>query len=223
MSDLLNVLIIEDHPLIINAYENALKQVKKNNKSLELDIDTAINSDEAIKKIEHALKTKKIDLVFLDIKLPASQDGSIISGEDLGIKIREELPDTKIIIATTYNDNYRVNTIFKSVNPDGFLIKNDLNPKELVSAIEHIIDNTPYYSKSVIQLMRKQTSNDLFLDSVDRKLLYELSNGAKMSELPKKLSLSIAALERRKRTLKDLFNVKTDRELFIIAEEKGFI
>jgi len=223
MSNLLNVLIIEDHPLIINAYENALKQVKKNNKGLELDIDTAINSDEAITKIERALKTKKIDLVFLDIKLPASQDGSIVSGEDLGIKIREELPDTKIIIATTYNDNYRVNTIFKSVNPDGFLIKNDLNPKELVSAIEHIIDNNPYYSKSVIQLMRKQTSNNLFLDSVDRKLLYELSNGAKMSELPKKLSLSIAALERRKRTLKDLFNVKTDRELFIIAEEKGFI
>lgn len=220
---LLNALIIEDHPLIINAYENALKQVSDNNKNLELSIAVASDCDVALAKIEHALNGKKINLIFLDIKLPASKDGNIISGEDLGIKIRDALPNTKIIISTTYNDNYRVNTIFKSVNPDGFLIKNDLNPKELVLAIEQIIDDMPYYSKSVIQLMRKQTSNDIFLDSLDRKLLYELSQGAKMSELPDKLALSIAALERRKRALKDIFNVKTDRELFRIAEEKGFI
>lgn len=223
MTNPLNVLIIEDHPLIINAYENALDQVSANNKNIALAVNTATNCDTAFARIKQAQKINKIDLVFLDIKLPASKDGTIVSGEDLGIKIRALLPDTKIIISTTYNDNYRVNTIFKSVDPDGFLIKNDLNPKELVLAIESVIDDNPYYSKSVIQLMRKQTSNDIFIDSVDRKLLYELSQGAKMSELPNRLSLSIAALERRKRALKDIFNVKTDRELFRIAEEKGFI
>jgi len=116
-----------------------------------------------------------------------------------------------------------VNTIFKSVDPDGFLIKNDLNPEELVSAIENVINNNPYYSKSVIELMRKQTSNDFFVDGTDRKLLYELSLGAKMSELPKVIPLSLGGLERRKRTLRELFNVKTDRELIKIAKEKGFI
>jgi len=47
----LSVLIIEDHPLIINAYENALNQVKTNNKSLKLHVDIAINCDTAITKL----------------------------------------------------------------------------------------------------------------------------------------------------------------------------
>ncbi len=225
MTELLNVLIIEDHPLIVSAYENALKLISENNNRLEFDIDVAINCDIAYKKIKEASNTKKTDFIFLDIKLPVSKKGKIISGEDLGIKIKKFLPKAKIIVATTYNDNYRINSIFKSINPDGLLIKNDLSPKELVVAIESVIENTPYYSKSVVQLMRKQVSNNIVIDEVDRKILYELSRGTKMNELPQIVSLSISAIEKRKRILKELFNLdkKDDRELIKIAEEKGFI
>ncbi len=221
----MNVLIVEDHPLISDAYENALNHVSSNNTSLKFDIDIATNCDDAYLKIKNALKNKAIDIVFLDIKLPPSKDGKIISGEDLGIKIKMLLPNTKIIIATTYNDNYRMNSIFKSINPDGFLIKNDLSPKELVLAVEKVIEGDPYYSKSVIKLMRNQASNNFMIDDIDRKLLYELSRGTKMNELPQILPLSKAAIERRKRLLKEVFNVnnKSDRELLEAAEQKGFI
>tara|TARA_R110002050_G_scaffold54303_3_gene122920 strand:- start:1683 stop:2360 length:678 start_codon:yes stop_codon:yes gene_type:complete len=225
MTELLNVLIIEDHPLIINAYENALKHVGTKNKKLEFNIDVATNCDTAHKKIKQASKNKKIDFIFLDIKLPASKDGKIISGEDLGVKIKKILPKVKIIVATTYNDNYRISSIFKSINPEGFLIKNDLSPKELVLAIESVIKNVPYYSKSVVKLMRKQVSNDIVIDEIDRRILYELSRGTKMSELPQIIPLSISGIEKRKRVLKELFNLdqKDDRGLIRIAEEKGFI
>ena len=221
----MNILIVEDHPLISNAYENALEYVSSNNTGLKFNINKATNCDDAYLEIKNALKNQTIDIVFLDIKLPPSKDGKIISGEDLGIKIRTLLPNTKIIIATTYNDNYRINSIFKSINPDGFLIKNDLSPKELVLAIEKIIENDPHYSKSVLKLMRQQTSNNLTIDDLDRKLLYELSRGTKMNELTQIIPLSLAALERRKRLLKELFNVekKSDRDLFKVAEQKGFI
>ncbi|MFI1744678.1 response regulator [Thalassobellus sediminis] len=225
MTELINVLIIEDHPLIVSAYENALKLISKKNSRLEFEIDVATNCDIAYKKIKEASNTKKAYFIFLDIKLPPSKNGKIISGEDLGVKIKMLLPNAKIIVATTYNDNYRINSIFKSINPDGLLIKNDLCPKELVNAIESVIGNTPYYSKSVVQLMRKQVSNDLVIDELDRKILYELSRGTKMNELPEIVTLSISAIEKRKRTLKELFNLdkKDDRGLIKIAEEKGFI
>ncbi|AUP79499.1 response regulator [Flavivirga eckloniae] len=220
----MNVLIIEDHPLISNAYKNALALVSAKDKALTFNIDIAVSCDEAYLRIKDAQNTKAtIDIVFLDIKLPPSKDGKIISGEDLGIKIRTLFPKTKIIIATTYNDNYRINSIFKSVNPDGFLIKNDLNPEELILAIESIIKDDPYYSKSVVRLMRQETSNNLVIDDIDRKLLYELSRGTKMGELPQIMPLSKTALERRKRALKELFDVKADRDLLKIAEQKGFI
>ena len=220
-----NVLIIEDHPLIIEAYKSALLQMGSKNPKLSFNIDIAKDCDTAYLKIKNASKKEGIHLVFLDIKLPPSKNGKIISGEDLGVKIIQLLPNSKIIVATTFNDNYRINSIFKSINPDGFLIKNDLSPRELISAIESVIDESPYYSKSVIQLMRKQVSNEMVIDEIDRKILYELSRGTKMSELPQIISLSISAIEKRKRILKELFNLdkKDDRGLIKIAEQKGFI
>jgi DNA-binding NarL/FixJ family response regulator len=220
-----HVLIIEDHPLITEAYKKAFSQISLKNTKLSFIISTASTCDEAYLKINEASKQQGLDIVLLDIKLPPSKEGMLLSGEDLGLKIIELMPDSKIVVSTTFNDNYRINAIFKSLNPEGFLIKNDLNPKELVLAIESIIEDKPYYSKSVIELMRKLTANDFLIDAIDRKLLYELSKGTKMSQLPEIIPLSISALEKRKRVLKEIFNLadKEDRDLFRIAEEKGFI
>ena len=221
-----HVLIIEDHPLITEAYKKAFSQVSSKNPKQHFIISSAVNCDEALVKINEATQHQELDIVFLDIKIPPSTTNeSLLSGEDIGLKIMELLASSKIIVSTTFNDNYRINSIFKSLNPEGFLIKNDLNPKELVLAIESIIEGNPYYSKSVIELMRKLTSNDFLIDSLDRKLLYELSKGTKMSQLPNIIPLSISALEKRKRVLKEIFNLvdKDDRDLFRIAEEKGFI
>ncbi len=220
-----HVLIIEDHPLITEAYKKAFSQISLKNPELNFKISTANTCDAAYLKINEASKQQGFDIILLDIKLPPSKEGILLSGEDLGLKIIELLPNSKIIVSTTFNDNYRINSIFKTLNPEGFLIKNDLNPKELVLAIETIIEGNPYYSKSVIELMRKLTVNDFLIDAIDRKLLYELSKGTKMSQLPDIIPLSISALEKRKRVLKEVFNLadKEDRELFKIAEEKGFI
>lgn len=219
------VLIIEDHPLITEAYKKAFLKIESRNPEISFKIGDANNCDAAYSQIMEASKQQILDIIFLDIKLPPSKEGIILSGEDLGLKIIELLPNTKIVVSTTFNDNYRINSIFKSLNPEGFLIKNDLDPKELVLAIESIVDGKPYYSKSVIELMRKQTANDFLIDAIDRKLLYELSKGTKMSQLPEIIPLSISALEKRKRVLKEVFNLadKDDRDLFRIAEEKGFI
>ena len=95
----------------------------------------------------------------------------------------------------------------------------------MIEAIKTVIIDPPFYSKTIMKILRKQSANDFIVDDIDRKILYELSNGTKMNELPKVLPLSIAALERRKRILKDIFNIvgKGDRDLLILAQEKGFI
>lgn len=77
----------------------------------------------------------------------------------------------------------------------------------------------------MIKLLRDQIVNDFVLDNYDRKILYELSIGTRMKDLPKLIPLSIAGIEKRKRNLKRMFNVKKmdDRELLISAKEKEFI
>lgn len=218
------VLIIDDHPLIVDAYNSALLHTSAVS-NLNFEINLANDCDTALQKIGEMTLDNGIDLIFLDISLPPSKANKIFSGEDIGMQVREILPNTKIIISTTFNDNYRLNTIFKSINPEGFLIKNDITPQELVKAIQIVIEDPPYYSKTITKLLRKLASQNLVLDKIDRELLYELSIGTKMKDLPSILPLSIAGLEKRKRQLKELFDIrkKGDRELVIVAKEKGFI
>jgi len=218
------VLIIDDHPLIANAYHQALDEVFKESND-ELNILFATTIDEAQAFIEDPDEFIKIDIIFLDIRLPKGENQKIISGEDLGIIIREKYPKNKLVIATTFNDNYRIHSILKNIDPDGFLVKNDLTPAELVSAIRVLLSEPPFYSKTVLKMLRKQISDEALLDHTDRRLLYEISIGTKMKELPNILPLSKAGIERRKRNLKLVFDVEngSDRDLVFQAKERGFI
>ena len=130
------------------------------------------------------------------MRLPASSDGKLVSGEDLGKLIKSKNSEVRIIVSTTFNDNYRLHNILQSLDPEGFLVKNDINPKELLRAIENVLSGSPYYSKTVLNLLRKQVGSDIYLDELDRKMLYELSIGAKLKDLSNLLPLSVAGIEK---------------------------
>ena len=220
------VLIIEDHPLISEAYKQAFKTIENDNETLFFEITETKNCDTAYNAINnYKLNSKTIDIVFLDIMLAQSKDAKILSGEDLGVIIREAMPATKIIVSTFLSNNYRIHNIIKNINPEGFLIKNDVNPQGLIEAINRVINNPPFYSKTVVEMLRKNVSSKIMLDDIDRKILYELSIGSKMKELPDVIPLSKAGIEKRKRILYSVFNIKenSDRQLIIKAKSSGFI
>ena len=221
-----NALIIDDHPLIAEAYKSAFNFIENGQNDISFTIATACDCDTALQMIQdHADQKIPLAIVFLDMRLPPSKDGTILSGEDLGLKIKKLLPETKIIVSTTFNDNYRVHSIFKSINPDGFLVKNDITPSELVQAIKEVLNDPPYYSKTIMKLLRNQVSNDYLLDDIDRRILYELSIGTKTKDLPALVPLSLTGIEKRKRLLKQVFDIEgsDDRELILASREKGFI
>ena len=225
MNSTKKVLIIEDHPITSLAYKSAFESINGYD-DISFVIEQAYNCDDALDMINRASKFEKYDIIFLDINLPISkQNQKIRSGEDLGIIINQKLPDVKILVSTTYYDNVRIQSIIKNVDPDAFLVKNDVTPDILIEAIKTVLDEPPFYSKTALQSFRKRLVNDQLLDEIDRQLLYELSIGTRMKELPKLLPLSMAGVEKRKRQLKELFDVgnKDDRELIIKAKEKGFL
>jgi len=135
------------------------------------------------------------------------------------------LPQTKIMVITNLVNNLRLVNILKAIEPDGFLIKNDITFDDLITAIKQILNKETYYSQKVINLLRKKIHCDLTLDQYDIRLLYELSNGARMKDLIQILPFSKAGIEKRKRLLKINFDVGNDgdRELILKAKENGFI
>ena len=102
MKKKLKILIVDDHPMIVEAYKNMLSS--KNFESYDFTIDTAHNCDAAVDKLNEAAKTGHYDVLFSDIKLPATSNNEIVSGEGLSVYAKNILPDVKIIILTMFNE-----------------------------------------------------------------------------------------------------------------------
>jgi len=225
MKKKLYILIVDDHPMIVEAYKSILESA--NLKEYDFIIDTADDCDSAIKKINASAKTKHYDILFSDIKLPPSLDREIISGEDLTIFAKKNLPNARIVILTMFDESHRIHNILKTVNPDGLLIKNDLTSKEFLIALEAIINNPPYYSTTVAKYFRQQAmgAGEFQLDNINRKIIFHLSEGVKTKDLTNYIHLSLSAIEKRKIQIKDLLELDNanDEELIKEAKNRGFI
>lgn len=142
MASTFHVFIIEDHPLIAEAYTCALERIfEQDDKNLKISIST--NIDCVLEKLKDEKFFNSVNLIILDIHLPISKSTYILSGEDLGLRIKKINSSIKIMVSTSLDDNHRIYCILKSLNPEGFLVKNDVDRKELLIAIDKIISEPP--------------------------------------------------------------------------------
>lgn len=221
----LNVLIVDDHPMIIEGYSNAIKCHFKEHPIFSFNIESATSIDETVKLVNNILPQNKFNLVLLDISLPDGNTTKMHSGEDLGLFIKSKLPGVKIIAITALNNTIRLLNVMKKLSPQGLLIKSDTDSEVLITAIKDVIKERDYYSHSIVELFKKRFSQNIVLDNIDIQLLVELSNGAKMKELQELLPLTKSGIDKRKRLLCYKLGVQKscDRDLVIKAKEKGFI
>jgi DNA-binding NarL/FixJ family response regulator len=163
--------------------------------------------------------------VFLDIRLPKSKDAKYLSGKDIGLYLKSQFVKTKIIVVTGHNDAFILDFVLQDLNPDGLLFKGDIIANTIAEALTSVIKNEPFYSITVLKLLRKKISSNIIINKVDKILLLEISKGTKTKDLTKVLPLSIGGIEKRKRQLKELFETtkKDDLALITAAKEKGFV
>ena len=212
--------MVDDHPMILEGYKNALNQ----NAGLDLLINSANNCDEAHFKLKSASHTP-YNVVFLDIKIPECSEGRFLSGEDLGLYIKKEYPETKLIVLTMFNESLRWESIIKNLKPHGFLIKSDVTPSELNRALEVVSQNGNYYSSSIRKYLNLQKGERFNLDENDRRILFYLSKGTQTKDLIEFIPLSLPAIEKRKRKIRDVFDITESGDMALLkkAEELGFI
>ena len=215
----LNILMIDDHPMILEGY----KKVLSNNKNYKLHISIAEDCEQAIRQINNANIKNGFDVVFIDIQLPPSNDGTVTSGEDLAEIVHKRLPLAKIVILTMIDSTERLQNLIKTIPHHGLLIKSDITSKILLKAFDKVLKNKQYYSITADKVSKSSTQNDEYLDEYNKKIIYHLSNGIQTRHLIDYIPLSLSAIEKRKKYIKQFFDVTDDEQLMQEAKKRGFI
>lgn len=216
MTTSMKILIVDDHPFIIQAYKNALD--KYSQRGYEFDVTQASNCKTGYENITEA--KKPFDVAFFDISMPEYAEKGIYSGEDLAALIKTQMPDCKVILLTMHTELLKINNIIKNINPNGLIIKNDLTFDELIFAFDKIIKSESYYSQTVIKLVGQAQYNDIELDAFDKQILFHLSKGVKTKDLPQYIPLSHSAIEKRKLNIREILEVKDGSDIDLINEAK---
>ncbi|PIF61517.1 MULTISPECIES: response regulator [unclassified Flavobacterium] len=213
-----NILIVDDHPFIIEGYKNAI--TRYNPDEFEFFITQAKDCESAYGIITNP-DALLFDIAFLDISMPPYEEKNIYSGEDLARLISEFMPNCKIILLTMYTELLKIKTIIKTINPNGLVIKNDLTFDELLFAFDKVIKNEKYYSQSVLKMLSQSEEDSIEIDQFDKEILFHISKGTKLSDIPQYIPISLGAIERRKIKLKELLKIEEGSDIDLVREAKS--
>ncbi|WP_348799130.1 DNA-binding response regulator [Flavobacterium adhaerens] len=213
-----NILIVDDHPFIIDGYKNAIIRYKP--EEFEYTFIQGKDCKTGYEIITNP-ETKPIDVAFLDISMPIYEEKGIQSGEDLALLLMQYMPNCKIVLLTMYTELLKIKNIIDTINPSGLVIKNDLTFDELIFGFDIILKGEIYYSHSVIK-MANQNNNDIEgIDQFDKLILFHISKGTKTKDITQYIPISLHAIESRKNNLKELFKISDGNDIDLIKEAKN--
>jgi DNA-binding NarL/FixJ family response regulator len=133
-TNVIRLLIIDDHQMV----RDGIKVMLESRESfLHFEIDEAENGEIGIQKI---LK-KNFDIVLIDYQLPG------MSGTQTLQKIRLYKKNVKVLALSNYDELSYVKSMINE-GANGYILKN-IEPSQLLHAIESVLAGTSYYSNEV--------------------------------------------------------------------------
>ncbi|WP_445453558.1 response regulator [Flavobacterium sp. 25HG05S-40] len=214
------VLMVDDHPPIIEGYKSILSF---NTYGYKLSTTAAYSCEAAFDAIVNSNTT--FDIVFLDLTLPPYLEKGINSGEDLIPIVRKFQPDAKVIVLTSHSESIVLFKLLNEQKPDGLLVKSDFQADELLIAFHTIVQGETYYSQTIIRHQKNWEEKNKVMDNYNRQILLLLSQGIQTKSLPDLLHLSKSAIDKRKAIIKQIFGIDkgTDEDILREARKQGLI
>lgn len=217
----MNILIVDDHPMTTDLYENIL--LNGFELTTPLFITKALNCKDAYEAFSNSkVNGLDFDLALIDYSLPIYETKNIYSGGDIAKLIRKE-SKCKIIIITSLTQVLLVYDILKKIKPDGMVIKSDVTNENFMTIIKTVLEGNLYQSPLVNTYIKEIWKKEIMADETNRQIILFLSKGYKIKELKNDISLTDSAIQKRISKLKKTFNVDDDRELIRIAFDFGYL
>ena len=136
----IHLLLVDDQVLFIQSLKRVIESI-----ATDIIVDAvAHDGEEAVAFAEK----HRPDIVLMDVRMP------VMNGVEATAVIRQRLPDTQVIILTTYDDDQYIQDALQA-GAVGYLLK-DIPPKELVSAVTAIGNGAFLISPSIANRLVRQ-------------------------------------------------------------------
>ncbi|MDI9340454.1 MAG: response regulator transcription factor [Sediminibacterium sp.] len=208
----INVLIADDHKMMLDGLRSLLSQEK--------DINIVGEAMNGIQVMD-ILAYHKVDIAVLDIGMPE------MNGDEATLSIRQKYPKTKILVLSLHKDERHVGKLLKS-GVSGYIIK-DRGSDELVKAIREIAAGNEYFDKEVTQisikaLQNKSLGNEKTIKFTPREIevLHLIADGLSSKEIGKKLFIAESTVETNRKNLLAKLDLPNSKHLMKYAIENGF-
>lgn len=209
----IKVLLADDQELILESLRIVL--------SLEEDlaiVGLAKNGEEAVQGCEQF----QPDIVLMDINMP------VMDGVSATARIKARMPDTKVIILTSYREVEYVLTAL-SHGAEGYLLK-AIHPKELAAGIRVVhaggtLITQEMASKMIKRLNQTPTpiNNEYGLSAREIEVLHKLASGMRNQDIAEALFLSEGTVKNYISTIYSKLNVTGRREAARKARDSGIM
>ncbi len=221
----LNILIVDDHPMTVNGYINVLSE--ENFEGYDLHFTKALDCEQAYGLIVDAKSNgNPFNIAYLDLSLPPYAEKNIFSGLDLGILLRNTIPDCIIIILTMHSESSLIDRLIKELNPQGILCKSDIDIDEFLNAFKIIFSGNTYLSSKIVKSLKDKVFENYNLDSYDKQILMRLNEGIQTADIPNYIPLSLSDIEERKARMKNMLmqgRGGDDKELIETIKKIGIL
>jgi DNA-binding NarL/FixJ family response regulator len=191
-----NILLVDDHAFILDAYENLIKGTNT------FKIEKLFKASSVEKAISIFNELEKIDIAFFDISMPKNSLLNIEDGIDLAHYFKSKHPNAKIVFITMHMEFHILLKAIHLVKPEIFISKSDIDPDTFSKMMNAIKRDEIFYSKEMLEVYKWSKKNQVKLDKYDFQILSLTRKGVKIKELTDHLPLSLSAIEKRKSNIK---------------------
>lgn len=210
MSDLIKVLIVDDHRLISEAWASLLREAS------QIHVCGTADSEESA--YDQAL-IHKPDIVLMDINLGAG------SGFNVSQKIFDSLPKTKVIGLSLHDDITYVKK-FLALGAKGYLTKNTTK-SELVSAIQSVYNGEVFIASEIkdryfTSLLNVGDTEKKELTMKEIEIVKYISQGLTSKEIADKIFVSPRTVETHRHNILKKLDLPNAAQLSSWAKDKGY-
>ena len=200
-----NVLIIDDHAIMRKGLASLLRTSK--------EIDVLGDAGDGETGIRKAIKLKP-DVVITDLLMPG------MDGTEVTRQLRERLPETKVLIFTTFGTADGIGHALKA-GASGAIMKNVELP-ELVAAIKTVADGGQVLSPEIEQILTDDPPVRE-LSSRQTEILHSITRGLSNEDIARQLGISVPMVKEHVNATFEKLGAANRAEAVAIAMRKHLL